>query len=196
MNSNFESILNQLKKWEKVSTKTLNNGTVLICNVPHIAPQAWLHEIYAVLGDEDIEGLESALGRTLPADYVEFLKCANGINIFSDSLSIWGKRNLYTRKGEDAILPYDLISLNEEKVRYIPRDWVVFGSYSWDGSIMVYDLKKDFKKVARCSLDSNEVLHEWPSLWSWIKLEVERLSNLFDDNGVEFDENTPTVPEL
>lgn len=194
MNKDFVFIMNQLKKWEKGGLKTLSNGTVLVCNVPHVASQAWLHEIYAPLKDEDIEELETEMGKKLPVDYIEFLRCANGINIFSDSLSLWGKRSSYSRKGDDAIQPYDIVALSEELVDEIPEDWLTIGSYSWDGSVIIYDTNKDKRRVCRCTSDDYEILQEWPNLWNWLKNEVVRLSKLFDENGVEYDENTPTTP--
>lgn len=193
MYSDFEMIINQLKKWEGVSKKILSNGTILICKVPYLAPEAWLHKIYRALDDIEIKELELMIDKKLPSDYIEFLKQANGINIFSDCLSVWGMRNSYSRKGEDAIQPYNLISLNKELIDEIPVDWLAFGSYSWDGSIMIFDLSKVSNKVFRCSSDDYEILGEWSSIWHWIKSEVERLSCLFDKNGVKYEKSAPTV---
>ena len=59
---------------------------------------------------------------------------------------------------------------------------------------MLYDLSKNDFKVYRCESDSIKILQEWPDLWTWLGTEIERLSQLFDENGVEYDEDTPTIP--
>jgi hypothetical protein len=189
-----KDILTKLKKWDTQGVREISNGTMLICHVPHIAPKAWLHRIYAGLTDENIVFLQDKLGKTLPNDYACFLKVANGINIFSDSVSIWGMRTSNARRGDEAIQPYDLLSLNEEKIGEIPDSWLVFGSYSWDGSTMVYDLSRHKTKVFRCERYSINILQEWPDLLTWLDSEITRLSKLFDENGVEYDEDTPTIP--
>jgi hypothetical protein len=194
LNKEFETILTSLKRWQNGGMKTLENGTELICHVPHVAPQAWLHTVYARLSDEKIDEIKKEIGVELPVDFIEFLKCANGINIFSDSLSIWGLRTSYARTGDAAIQPYDLVALNQEKKGKIPTDWIVFGSYSWDGSEMLYDIKSSNSKVYRCENGSKKILQEWETLWAWLSSEVERLSKLFDEKGIEYDENTPTIP--
>jgi len=179
----------KLRKWSHNGVKKASNGATLICHVPHVAPQAWLHTIYAGLTDKNMDVLQENIGGILPKDYVDLLKCTNGINIFSDSLSIWGMCTSNARRGDEAIQPYDLVSLNEEKIGRIPDTWLAFGSYSWDGSTMIYDFSKSKCKVFRCECDSITILQEWPDLWTWLDSEIERLSLLFDKNGIEYDED-------
>lgn len=194
MKAEVIQILTELRKWDHKGLKKVSNGATLIGHVPHVAPQAWLHINYAGLTDESIDVLQDSLGKKLPKDYADFLKHTNGINIFSDSISIWGMRTSNTRRGDEAIQPYDLVSLNDEKNGEISDDWLVFGSYSWDGSTMLYDLSKNNSKVYRCECNSKKILQEWSDLLTWLGAEIERLSQLFDKNGVEYDEDIPTIP--
>ncbi len=194
MNNEFELLFKLLREREKCGIKTLERGTELICSVPLLAPKAWLHTIYAKLSDEQINSILKDSIIEFPEDYIEFLKRANGINVFSDNLSIWGLRTSYSREGDDSVQPYDVLALNEEEIRKSPNGWFYFGSYSWDGSEMLYDLKSDNKKVYRCLNGSKNVIQEWADLWTWLSSEIERISKLFDDNGYEYDENVPTVP--
>lgn len=196
MPRNYNVILEKLRRWKSNETQTLSNGTVLICKVPHIAPQAWLHRLYGPLTEEKISQLDSKLTKKLPKDFRDFLSNFNGVNIFSDSISIWGVKTSYVRTGEEAFQPYDLCDLNDEKSNEISDEWLVFGSYSWNGSYMVYNINRDIEKVFRCDNDSNEILQEWPDLFTWLSGEIDRLSLLFDENGVEYDEDTPTIPEV
>lgn len=194
MQINQDNILNSLKKWSICGEKTLQNNTLLICPTPHVAPQAWFHRIYKGISDEGTQEIEQKLNKTLPSDLTLFLKFFNGLNIFSDSLSVWGLRKSYSRSGEASFQPYDLIELNKEQEGQIPDSWILFGSYSWDGSFMIYDLSKNSNTVFRCDNDLNTIIQEWPNISTWINEEIERLSLLFDEKGIEYNEDTPTTP--
>lgn len=196
MSNQIDEIIEILNRWKNGGKKKLSNGTELICHVPHVAPEAWLHEIYAPLSKENIESLENAVPLKLPQEYKEFLLRTNGINIFSDSLSIWGLRKSYSRSGDEAIQPYDVISMNKERPKNCPDTWLFFAGYSWDGTRLFFDLssERDSGKVYRCERYNARIIQEWPSLGEFLTSEVERLSKLFDEKGVEYDENMPTCP--
>jgi hypothetical protein len=178
--------------------KELTNGTKLVCHVPHIAPQAWLHYIYKGLSIEQIEEFEKKFPVAFPSEYKEFLKESNGINVFSDSLSIWGLRNSYERTGDGAIQPYDILALNNERPKGCPNTWLFFGSYSWDGTRLLFDLANGdgSNKVYRCARRSTQILQEWPSFWVWFDSEVERIGKLFDSNGIKYDKKISTAPNF
>lgn len=188
----FEQFFLKLKKWENCGYKTLNNGARLICRVPHIANQAWFHIVYAPKKPLSIQELERKLGFSFPEDLKVFYTNANGCNIFSDSLSIWGIRDSYSRNVEESFQPYDLYYSNKDREVELPNEYFIFGSYNWDGSLMIYDRKKN--EVFRCDRDNLTPLQEWSNIWIWLESEVDRLSLLFNENGVEYDENQPTTP--
>ena len=118
MTINFKEIIKPLFQWKHGGERLLENGTKLICRVPHIAPEAWLHIIYPKIEITSLSEIEKELSIPLPDDFKEFLLTTNGINIFSDSLRIYGKRNSYVRKGDDAIQPYDLTIHHSEVKHY------------------------------------------------------------------------------
>jgi hypothetical protein len=195
LKNRFDIILSTLRKWDNCGTRKLNNGTEVICNVPNVAPQAWLHKIYAELSKDEIVSMQIELKQKLPNDLVEFLSQANGINIFSDSLSVWGNKMSYARTGDEAIQPYDMIDLNLETKACKSEYQLIIGSYSWDGSIVLYDFSKSEKQIFRCEKSEMKVLNVWNDIWDWLEKESLRLSTLFDENGYEYDEDIPTVPE-
>ncbi len=196
MNDFLEQTIAILKKWEYKSKKILSNETIQICHVPHVGSEAWLHELYAGLANNQINQLQDSIPVSLPESYKEFLKLYNGLNIFSNSLSIWGLRSLNYRTGEGSIQPYSLIDLNNGRPKKFPDTWLYFGSYSWDGSRVIFDLEKGVEnnKVYRCNRQDVKVLNEWPNIWIWLLSETQRLSKMFDENGVELDEDAPTTP--
>lgn len=191
---NLYNIIDELKKWKDNGEKITVNQTSLICKVPHIAPEAWLHCIYKGLSENEIEGIETKIKRQLPNHLREFLKIANGMNIFSDSISVWGRRTSYVRNGEEAYQPYDLLDLNEELANEISSKWLAFGSYLWDGSTMYYDVTSDDNKVFICERDSTKKMKIWDNIYLWLNEEINRLSKMYDENGIEIDEDEPTTP--
>jgi hypothetical protein len=192
LNTNFKEILNELYKWKQGGERFLENGTILLCKVPHIAPEAWFHIIYQPLENSKIYEIEKALAISLPGDLKEFLLTTNGINIFSDSLSIYGMRTSYVREGDEAIQPYDLELHHNEVKRCIPYNYLVIGSYDWDGSHIIYDLNTN--EIHHCERYSSIVLNSWANLETFLRDEIIRLTTFFDENGIEYDEDESTTP--
>lgn len=192
MNEKLKMTVTILKQWENKSKRILTNGTLQICHVPHIGSDAWLHELYAGLTNNQISELQATIPMPLPNNLKEFYKIYNGINIFSDSMNVHGLRSLNYRMGEEAIQPYSLYELNLIRPEIFQDEWLYIGSYSWDGSKVAIDL--NCNKIYRCNRDDDKILNEWPDFWSWLLNETERLSKMFDENGVELDEDDPTTP--
>lgn len=61
MDNGFTFILDELNQWRHGGVEVLKDGTVLICKVPHIAPNAWLHIQYATLTMNEITEIEQGL---------------------------------------------------------------------------------------------------------------------------------------
>lgn len=196
MKNKYSHIIDFLSKWKNGGMRELESGTKLICHVPHVAPEAWFHIIYSNLSTEEVLKISSALPYGLPSEFEDFLTEANGLNIFSDSLSIWGLRKSYMRIGDESIQPYDLLAMNRERPESCPESWVFFGGYSWDGSRVLFDTSDntDSSKVYLCARDSAQILKQWTSFREWIVSEIDRLSKLYDSNGIEYDEDVPTCP--
>lgn len=184
-----------MNRWQKRTDRVLPNGTRLICHVPHVAPEAWFHELYAGLDTEKLDEYEKKFPFAFPKVYKELLKRFNGLNAFSDSLSVFGYRFTYDRVGDAAIQPYDLFNANTPRSSRIPGSWLFLGGYSWDGSGVFWDAQKD-DAVHRVERDSTKILNTWDSLDSWLLSEVERLSVLYDENGVKLDPKQPTIPPI
>jgi len=197
MNEKFKLTLKLLYRWEMQGLKKLSNGTIQICNIPSIAPEAWLHDIYAPLNDEQIKELQKKVELQLPNDYIEFLKYCNGINLFFDSLRVRGLRTkMNYRSGELAVQPY---ALEQNQLYLTTRNtsFLCVGSYDYDGSNIAFNLDEgtNNNKIYRCERWKPIILNEWPDLWTWLYEEVQRLSNHFDDKGIRLDKSIPTIPE-
>jgi hypothetical protein len=192
MKNDFSDEINELFKWNHGGEERLDNGTILICKVPHIGPEAWFHIIYPKIKKHQIEEIEKEISQSLPEDFKAFLLTTNGINTFSDNISIYGKRTSYVRLGDEAIQPYDLADHHNESKRYFPEHYLIIGSYGWDGTNIVYDLQNS--QIYRCERYSSRKLNVWENLEIFLKEEIIRLTKLFDENGIEYDKDAPTTP--
>jgi len=182
---------NRLMEWAYLGTRTVSNGARLIGHVPHVAPEAWLHTLYAPLNKDEIKSIEDALKQSIHSSYAEFLGYSNGAKIFSDSISLWGLRANYDRTPDGARQPYDLVALNlkSERPKGMPDNVIVIGGYRWDGSKIC--LFPD-GVVVRSIGSTFQPKDKWDSVWKMLEIEVARLSKMYDQLGRK--NGQPTIP--
>lgn len=193
-----------MDKWNKIKELLLKysylgievskyTGAILIGKAPHIGTKAWLNSIYPPIKVEELVKIEESVGNTIPDSYARFLtNRSNGLNILGDTLCLFGYRFNYIRDMNWVWQPYSIIELNKfEKPRNSTDDMFFIGGYDWDGSnlYMTPDGRVHFCK----RYDSTSLL-SWDSIYDMLISEIERLYTLFDSNGIQIDENSPTVP--
>ena len=89
MSGNFEKLEKIVYHWADLRDKTLQNGTRLICYMPHIGSEAWLHCLFAPLSKVEIDDLEGQANVLFPQEFRDFLLNANGAFLFSGKVSVW-----------------------------------------------------------------------------------------------------------
>lgn len=191
-----ETLLDLIGKYRHLGLEYVpETGATLIGRAPHIGSEAWLNVIYNPITEDDIVEMEKSMKRMIPVQYRDFLlNCSNGLNITSTTLCLFGCRKMIGRNIIASRQPFDLVTLNRYKSERPPNatsDLFFFGGYDWDGS-QVY--LTDDGKVHFCTSDDSTSLKEWASLDDFLSSEIQRIYLLFDDNGVEFDESTLTIP--
>jgi hypothetical protein len=170
-----------------------DNGAELIGHVPHVAPEAWFHLLFPPLVDAQIDALQAALPVAIPEVFQQFLMMTNGCHLFSDSISIDGLRQDYSRTGDTVWQPYNIITPNTiERPEDAGANELFIGGYNWDGSRLYIDV--DTLKVHRCEADSAKPLNTWGGFWAMLVSEVQRMSLLFDSKGRQIDPDLPTTP--
>jgi hypothetical protein len=191
----IDGTLSVLKEWKEKGFRKLKNGTEIICHVPKVGPEAWLHEVYVPLSEEAINVLErNTVAKKVPLILKEFYRKMNGINLFSDVFCVFGLRTSYVRTGDESIQPYDLITIDSGRHKDSPQSWLIFGSYSWDGSHVVMDTSdSENPKVFRIERWTTNILQEWDNFSEWLNSETVRVQLLFDENGYPIDCSIPTV---
>ena len=85
-----EKIIKPLEAWSHLGEETNEMGTRLIGHVPHIAPKAYLHVVYAPSDSDEFAELDERLERLTPAQLKQFFEFANGIDIFSGWMHVEG----------------------------------------------------------------------------------------------------------
>lgn len=182
----FNDLLSILERWSSKGEKYLTNGTRLICPTPNVAPEAWLHVIFAPLNDEEIRKLDEQCRIRLPLDFQEFLLKSNGAFFFSYWIAIWGLRKSYSRTGDEAWQPYDIHDHNEASMRpYNSPDTVLYFASDEDGKDWCFfEYEKDKYKIGKTPREEFLPIRYWPSFWEWLLEETSRLKNLYSSDGV------------
>jgi hypothetical protein len=190
----LRTVHEKLEKWARLGSRTLKNGTRLIGHVPHVAPEAWLHQVFPPIKEEDLKRLERELPVPLPTDLRDFLLVNNGLNIFSTTLSIDGARpRVNIRKGDAAWQPFNILTPNTfERPQDAEPSFLFVGGYRWDGSKVYIDVTNN--KVFRCSVDSARPLNKWGTFPEMLVAECDRIASLFDETGRKKDPDKPTTP--
>ena len=78
----IEQAIQFLQTYERLGSRALQDGTLLIARAPHIAPEAWLHQVFGPLAEDRIQRMEEQLDRSLPTDYRRMLYTCNGLSEF------------------------------------------------------------------------------------------------------------------
>lgn len=187
MDSNklFDYVVGIMSKWLPKGEKILANGVRLICPTPHIALEAWLHVLYPPLGIEKIEQMENMLGSILPSDFKYFLQKANGLQMFSCCISIWGVRMTMARTGDEAWQPYDLVDHNYVTERPLdsPENVIYFASVDPGGFWCFFEFSKGNYRVGKTDRYNFHPDYYWPDFGSWLIEEVESVETFFNSNG-------------
>jgi hypothetical protein len=181
-NDYFDVLLKMLEGWAlKCGERILSNGTKLICPTPHIATEAWLHGMFPPLEIEKIDELENQGGFKLPDDFREFLKRANGTFLFSYTISIWGVRANYSRTGDDAWQPFDLLDHNGkwERPEGSPDSIIYFGSNAHGNNWCFFEFHENSYRIGETSREKFLPIAYWPDFWKWLIENVNELSEAF-----------------
>ena len=181
--SAIDDMFGILESYEHLGKKVLSNGTKLIGHVPHVAPEAWFHLIFAPLSECDVSRVQEELEAVaIPKQYLNLLQRCNGLSVFSDHMNIFGLRYNYARTGDDVWQPYSIRTPNiDERPSWARQSLFIIGGYSSDGARVYLETSKG--RVYKCKRTSSKPLQEWASIEEMLLQEAKRLSLLFDSEG-------------
>jgi len=190
----FDNVFRLLKKASVLGEKIENNGVTLLGRANHVGSDAWLHTLFPPLDSSDVNLLEEEIGRTFPESFREFLELTNGLNVFSDSLAIFGRRTSYDRNAGERE-PYDIVSMNRyDRPTRLRDDVLLIGSYSYGKGFLLY-IDPRSERIYRCHRSDGEPIKKWENFGEMLLAEVNRFDQLFDERGVLRDLDAVLVPE-
>ena len=178
-----KSVLALLEHWKRFGCERTNDGADLIGRALHVAPQAWLHQIFPPLnfaGERklaaDVSGFASSRAR-------EVLREFNGCILFSSNLYLLGRRTSYDRSGS-VHQPWDIYSSNALNQHHeVPSGALVIGGSNCLYHGVTITETEDRRVEAYDRVSPYRKLFEWASVDDWLFAEIGRLARLFDDQG-------------
>lgn len=194
LGKDYKAIENLLYKFSNLGLeKSKETGAIKIGRAPHIAPLAVLNCIYPTINNDQVNYIETEIGRPLPESLKSFMThFSNGLGVLCDALYLYGLRHNYVRSIEMVWQPFDIIGPNKfERPDNATPEMLIIGGYSWDGS-KIYMTPDG--RVHYCARWDATSLKSWDSLTLMLIEEIERLYTLFDANGVQINEEQPTTP--
>lgn len=182
----FREVVRTTTKWSAKGEKLLSNGVRLICPVPHVAPEAWLHVLFPPLFPAETETMEKNLGILLPNDFKRFLQQTNGLELFSYRVSIFGLRKNFAREGDEAWQPFNLVSHNREGDRPdgSPANVIYFAADDGGDSWCFFEPDGEGYRVGKTDRHNFRPTTYWPDFAAWLLDEIESIEMLFDSDGV------------
>jgi hypothetical protein len=179
----FGKLVELIEAYRDLGYERTSDGALLYGHVPHVAPFAWLHELYPGLSPAEMDALAERIQRPIPPDYAWWLSRTNGMTLFSGALNFYGLVRVASRSVDNR-QPHDLFNEGEVQRRVLkaaPETFFFAGTGVGEGSRFYLDTKTG--AVHRCARDSATPLQSWPSIAGVISLETPRLAKLFDKSG-------------
>ncbi|WP_289692521.1 SMI1/KNR4 family protein [uncultured Duncaniella sp.] len=193
MESKYEEIRNLMFKLSHLGVWNFSeDGGFFIGKAPHRGIRAWQNKIYPKISMTEIEIMENEMHRQIAPSYIRFLTSfSNGLDIFNDTLGLYGYRYSFRRDETHDQQPYNLVWLQSEKPRNSTDDMFFIGEYNWDHSFLYVTPDQ---KVHFCHREDATSLFTWDSIEDMLLSEIKRIYTLFDDRGVAIDPKHPTTP--
>ncbi|MBK8186909.1 MAG: SMI1/KNR4 family protein [Cellvibrio sp.] len=152
-------------------------GTRLIGHCPHIAPQAYLHVLYAPLSEEELQEFRERIGRPVNHELDNFYRFVNGIMIYSGAIRVLGYVPL-KRKSNTQIYNYPsniIIPNVSARIKGLSDGAIIIGFYQADGSYA--SIEENGCVVRFDAKGDGSLIQKWPSFENWLSSEVIRLDS-------------------
>lgn len=192
----YKKIESLLMKYSHLGYKEVEyedgTGAKLIGEVPFFSKKIWLNRIYNPIDNNKIIEIEKSIGIIIPIPMKSFLtKFSNGLTFMSGVIELYGNRSVSNR----SCLRWQPIDCsmanNDERPINTPKDAIFIGYYHYDCS-QVYMTPDGV--VHYCARWDATTLHTWSSLEEFLISEIERIYELYNENGELIIPDCPTSP--
>ncbi|QCD41440.1 SMI1/KNR4 family protein [Duncaniella dubosii] len=178
MESKYEEIRNLMFKLSHLGVWNFSeDGGFFIGKAPHRGIRAWQNKIYPKISMTEIEIMENEMHRQIAPSYIRFLTSfSNGLDIFNDTLGLYGYRYSFRRDETHNQQPYNLVWLNRfQRPLNITVDMFFIGEYNWDHSFLYVTPDQ---KVHFCHREDATSLFTWDSIEDMLLSEIKRIYTL------------------
>lgn len=177
-----ELLLERVMPYKSLGYKILNDGTELFGNDKQIAPQAWLHQIFPPLKNNEISIIEDQLEQTLPNSLLDFYQQMNGFRVFVIQFSVSGLRKNFSSSIESTWQPTSIEIKNlYERPSKAKEEYIFIGFYSKNGNLVYINTKNE--NVSICTVNNADPIKTWKNLSEFF---VEELESIFSIHGAKY----------
>ncbi|WP_133489669.1 SMI1/KNR4 family protein [Aliiroseovarius marinus] len=180
----FQKLTAQIREaLDPLGYRDAEHGAFITGHVPHVAPYAYLANVYAGLDESGLEAAEAECGRFIPEVYRAFLRHTNGLRLGQLSLhgTTFGSidRTDYL-VGQPISLSYQNV---HERPDYIPNGHLGIGAMNgaWYSQGHLYLASTG--EVEMYHRDANLLGARWASFEEFLESEIPRQLSLYDADG-------------
>ena len=176
--------INELLNIPVRNTRTDPRSGAIIMNSMDEYEKLWFLERFPGLSKDEIAQLQMEYIGNIPAEFLDFLRITNGLNVMGRLLKIAGMdREREKLAGSRVADPIRFV--DGHRTRRTPKSWLFFATYTqWEDIGMAHvcmDTAADGDKSPVYCLPYNgdKILKRWDSFGSWLEEEFTRLYNAY-----------------
>ena len=183
------------------NTRTDPRSGAVIMNSMDEFEKLWFLERFPGLSQEEIAQLQMEYIGNIPAEFLEFLRITNGLNVMGRVLKIAGMdRDREKLAGSRVADPIRFV--DGHRTRRTPKSWLFFATYTqWEDTGMAHvcmDTAADGDKhpVYCLPYNGDKILKRWDSFGSWLEEEFTRLYNAYREGTYNLVDVVPGVVQM
>ena len=183
------------------NTRTDPRSGAIIMNSMDEYEKLWFLERFPGLSQEEIAQLQMEYIGNIPAEFLDFLRITNGLNVMGRLLKIAGMdRDREKLAGSRVADPIRFV--DGHRTRKTPKSWLFFATYTqWEDIGMAHvcmDTAADGDKSPVYCLPYNgdKILKRWDSFGSWLEEEFTRLYKAYQEGKYRLADVVPGVVQM
>lgn len=183
------------------NTRTDPHSGAVIMNSMDEFEKLWFLERFPGLSDDEIAQLQMEYIGNIPAEFLEFLRITNGLNVMGRVLKIAGMdRDREKLAGSRVADPIRFV--DGHRTRRTPKSWLFFATYTqWEDIGMAHvcldtAAAGDKSPVYCLPYNGDKILKRWDSFGSWLEEEFTRLYNAYREGKYRLVDVVPGVVQM
>ena len=176
------------------------SGSVIMNSMDEFE-KLWFLERFPGLSDDEIAQLQMEYIGTIPAEFLDFLRITNGLNVMGRLLKIAGMdRDREKLAGSRVADPIRFV--DGHRTRRTPRSWLFFATYTqWEDIGMAHVCLDTAADGDQCPVyclpyNGDKILKRWDSFGSWFEEEFTRLYNVYREGNYRLVDVVPGVVQM